>query len=78
VVDLPLAYGVFLGRDFSSLIGGYIMNCGIFMMLLNKYGTMIRVPLEPRKPFSFKKKDNELMQYYIDVGIGNYVVFDQA
>jgi hypothetical protein len=31
---------------------------------------------ESRKPFSFKKKDNELMQDYIDVRIENYVVLD--
>jgi hypothetical protein len=38
---------------------------------------MIKVPHEPtRKPFSLKKKDNELMEYYIDVGIGNYVILD--
>jgi hypothetical protein len=33
---------------------------------------MIKVPYEPNKSFSFKKKDNELMEDYIDVGIGNY------
>jgi hypothetical protein len=76
VVDLPPAYGVVLGRDWSSLIGGYIMNDGSCMMLPNKDGTMVRVPREPRKPFSFKKKDNELMQGYVDVGIGNYVMLD--
>jgi hypothetical protein len=47
------------------------------MMLPNKDGTMMRVPREPRKPFSFKKKDNELMQGYVDVDMGNYVVLDQ-
>jgi hypothetical protein len=26
VVDLPPTYGVVLGRDWSSMIGGYIMN----------------------------------------------------
>jgi hypothetical protein len=44
------------------------------MMLLDKEGVMIKVPREPRKPFSFKKKDNELMEDYIDDGIGNYVI----
>ena len=34
------------------------------------------MPCEPRKPFSFKKKDNELMEYYIDARIGNYVTLD--
>ena len=37
---------------------------------------MIKVLCEPRKPFSFKKKDNELMKDYMDVGIGNYVILD--
>jgi ribonuclease HI len=37
---------------------------------------MIKVPREPRRPFSFKKKDNELMEDYIDVGIGNYAILD--
>jgi hypothetical protein len=77
VVDLPTSIGLVLGRYWSSFIGGYIINFGIFMMFPNKYGIiMIRVPREPRKPFYFKKKENELMQYYIDVGIGNYVVLD--
>jgi hypothetical protein len=56
VVDLLPAYGVVLGRDFSTMIRGYITNYGSCMMLLNKDGTMMRVPREPRKPFSFKKK----------------------
>jgi hypothetical protein len=59
------------------MIGGYIMNDGSCMMLPNKDGTMMRVPCEPRKPFSFKKKYNELMQGYVDVGMGNYVMLDQ-
>jgi hypothetical protein len=77
VVDLPPAYGVVLGRDWSAMIGGYIMNDGSCMMLPNKDGTMMRVPREPRKPFSFKKKYNELMQGYVDADIGNYAMLDQ-
>jgi hypothetical protein len=76
VVDLPPAYGVVLGRDWSSMIEGYIMNDGSCMMLPGKEGAMIKVPHEPRRPFSFKKKDNELMEDYIDVGIRNYVILD--
>jgi hypothetical protein len=75
VVDFPPTYGVVLGRDWCSLIGGYIMNDGSCMMLPNKDGTMIRVPREHRNPISFKKKENEVMQNYVDAGIGNYVVF---
>jgi len=52
------------------------MNDGSCMMLPNKYGTMIRVPQEHRKPVSFKKKEIEMMQNYVDVGIGNYVIFN--
>jgi hypothetical protein len=37
---------------------------------------MIKVPCEPIKPFSFNKKDNELMEDYIDSSIGNYVILD--
>jgi hypothetical protein len=73
VVDLPPAYGVVLGRDWSSMIRGYIMNDGSCMMFPDKGGAMIKVPREPRRPFSFKKKDNELMEDYIDAGIKNYV-----
>jgi hypothetical protein len=72
MVELPLAYGVVLGIDWFSLIGGYIMNDVSCMMLPNKYGTMVRVPQEARKPVSFKKKDDELMQDYIDVRIERY------
>jgi hypothetical protein len=76
VVDFPLAYGVVLGIDWSSMIGGYIMNDGIFMMLLGKEGEMIKVPRKPIKHLSFNKKDNELMEDYIDVSIINYAILD--
>jgi hypothetical protein len=76
VLDLPPKYGVVLRRDWSSMIRGYIMNDGSCMMLPGKEGEMIKVHREPRKPYSFKKKDNELMEYYIDVRIGNYVILD--
>jgi ribonuclease HI len=76
VVDLPPTYGVVLGRDWCSMIGGYIMNDGSCMMLPQKNGTMVRVPREVKKSVSFKKKENELMRNYLDVGMGNYVVFD--
>jgi hypothetical protein len=35
---------------------------------------MIRVPREPKKSLSLKRKDNELMEDYIDVGIIRYVI----
>jgi ribonuclease HI len=76
VVDLPPAYGFFLGRDWSSMIKGYIMNDGSCMMLPDKYEEMIKVSHESRSSFSFKKKDNELMEDYIDVGIENYAILD--
>jgi hypothetical protein len=76
LLDLLPAYGVFLGRYWSPMIGGYIMNDGSCMMLPNKEGVIIKVPREPRKHFSFKNKDNELMEDYIDTGIGNYAILD--
>jgi hypothetical protein len=76
VVDLPPAYGVFLGRYWSSMIEGYIMNDGSCMMLLEKEGVMIKEPCEPRKPFSFKNKYNELMEDYIDIGVVNYAILE--
>jgi len=76
VVDLPHAYGFILGRDWLSMIEGYIMNNGSYMMLPGKYRAMIKVPHEPRKLFSFKKKDNKLMEDYIDAGIKNYAILD--
>jgi hypothetical protein len=42
-----------------------------------KEGAMIKVPCETIKPFSFKKKDNELMEDYMDVEIGNYAILDE-
>jgi hypothetical protein len=76
VVNLPPAYGVVLGRYCKSMIDGYIMSDGSCMMLPGKEGVMIKVPREPRNPFTFKKKDNELMEDYIDVGIKNYAILD--
>jgi hypothetical protein len=76
VVYSPPVYGLVMGRDWFSLIGGYIMNDESYMMLPKKYGTMVRVPREAIKPISFRKKYNELVQDYIDVGIGNYAVLD--
>jgi hypothetical protein len=76
VVDLPPTYGVVLGRDWSSMIGGYIMNNGSCMMLPGKEGAIIKVPREPKKHFSFKKKDNELMEDYIDSEIRKYAILD--
>jgi hypothetical protein len=38
VVDLPPTYGVVCGRDWSSMIGGNIMNNGSCMMLPDKDG----------------------------------------
>ena len=74
VVDFPPSYGVMLGRYWCSLIRGYIMKDGSCMMLPNKYGTMIRVPRENINLTSFKKKENKVMQNYIDVGIRNHIV----
>jgi hypothetical protein len=76
VVDLPLRYGVVMGRDWTSMIGGYIMNDGSYVILPGKEGEMFKVPREPMKPFSFKNKDNELMEDYIDSRIGNYAILD--
>jgi len=67
VVDLPPTYGVVLGIDMCSMIGGCIMNDGICMMLPHKNGTIVRVPIKVRKHISFKKKENELMRNYLDV-----------
>jgi hypothetical protein len=74
VVDLSPSYGVVLGRDWSSMIGGYIINDESCMMFPNKDGTMVRVHREARKHVSFRKKENELMENYVDAGVGNYVV----
>jgi hypothetical protein len=52
------------------------MNDASCMVFPGKEGEMIKVPRELRKPFSFKKKDNEFMEDYIDVGIGNCVILD--
>ena len=76
VVNLPPTYGFVLGIYWTSMIGGYIMDDISCIMLSGKEGEMIKVPHEPRKPFSFKKKDNELMEDYIDVRIGNYAILD--
>jgi hypothetical protein len=65
VFDFPPTYGIMLGRDWCSLIEGYIMSDRSCMMLPNKYGTMIRVILEDINPISFKKKENEVMQNYV-------------
>jgi len=52
------------------------MNHGSYMIFLNKDKKMVRVPREVRKPFSFRRKENELMRNYLDARIGKYVFFD--
>jgi len=52
------------------------MNDGSCMMLPGKEGAMMKVPHETMKPFSFKKKYNELIEDYIDAEIGNYAILD--
>jgi hypothetical protein len=44
VVDIPATYGVVLGKDWCSMIRGYIMNDGSCMRLPHKNGMMVRVP----------------------------------
>jgi hypothetical protein len=56
VVDLPPAFGFVLGRYWSCIIGGHIMNDGSFMMLPGKEGEMIKVPREHMKPLSLKRR----------------------
>jgi hypothetical protein len=74
VVNLPPTYGVVVGRDWCSMIVGYIMNDGSYMMFPKKYGTMVRVPQEARNTKSFRNKKNEVLKNCIDVEIRNYVV----
>jgi hypothetical protein len=76
VVDMPPTYGIVLGKYWYSLIEGYIMNDGSCMMFPHNDGKMVRVPREFRKHVSFRKKVSELMQNYLDVEMGNYVVLD--
>jgi hypothetical protein len=76
VLDLPPAYGFVLRRDWSYMIRGYIMNDVSCMIFQDKDEAMIKVSCEPMRPFSFKKKENELVEDYIDVGIGNYAILD--
>jgi hypothetical protein len=45
------------------------------MMIPNKYGTMIRVSREHIYPISFKNKETEMMQNFVDAGIEKYVFF---
>jgi hypothetical protein len=52
------------------------MNNASCMMFPGKERAMIKVPHEPRKPFSFKKKENELMEDYMDAEIGSYAILD--
>jgi hypothetical protein len=76
MVYLPPTYEVVIGTDWSSMIREYILNDGSYMMFPDKDRTMMKVPREPKRSFSFKKKDNELFEDYIDVGIANYAILD--
>lgn len=57
VVDLPAAYGVFIGRDFLKL-GGYIMNNGSCMMLPTKDGGFTKIihPSRVKKVCLFREE----------------------
>jgi hypothetical protein len=58
------------------MIRGYMMNDGSHMMFPHKNGTMVKYPREVRKHVSFRIKENESMRNYLDVGMGNCVVFE--
>jgi hypothetical protein len=77
VVDLPTTYGVVLGREWCFPLGGYIMNDGSCMMLPNKEGGLTKVLREQRSHVSFKKKEMEAMENYIDSGLGNYAILSK-
>jgi len=53
VVELLPTCGVVLGRDWSNMIVGYIINDGSCMMLADKDGAMIKVPHESQESVLF-------------------------
>jgi hypothetical protein len=58
------------------MIGGYMINVVSCMMFLEKERAMINVPREHKRQFSFKNKDNELMEDYIHASIMKFVILD--
>jgi len=57
VADIPPTYGFVLGRDWTSIIDGYIMNDGSYMMLPGKEEVMIKLPREPRETLLFQEEE---------------------
>jgi hypothetical protein len=60
MVDIPLTYGVVLGRYWFSIIGGYIMNDGSCMMLPKRWN-IDQSTTRTKKSTSFEKKGVEMM-----------------
>ena len=75
-MDLPVAYGLVLGREWSIPLGEYMMNNGRCMMIQDKDGHMIRVPIESGSLIFFEKKEVDREIGYIVNGHGNYVMLN--
>lgn len=65
VVDLPIAYGLVLAKEWIFPLGGYLMNNGNCMMLPNKDNQLTRITREPKNLVSFEKNKNNVMLEYI-------------
>ena len=76
MIDLPPTYSSILGHEWSYPLGGYLMNDGSYMMLPNMDGSLTRVPHETKKHVFFQNKEENGMDNFLDMGLGNYVVLE--
>ena len=74
VVDLPLAYSLIIGQEWIYPLGGDLMNDGSCMMLPNKDGRFTKVPCEENNPICYQRKEDQGMDNFSYMGLGNYVI----
>jgi hypothetical protein len=44
------------------------------MIIPSKDGGLTRIPRETKKPICFQRKEEEEMDNFLDLGLGNYVI----
>ncbi|KAH9310162.1 hypothetical protein KI387_038073, partial [Taxus chinensis] len=70
VIDLPPLFDIFLSRDFTANMGGYLSADWSHMILRTRYGTKVTIRVEPIC-------HNHVEPYIASPINGNYTIYDR-